>query len=166
MDETQYNYNDTAIIGGTFNEFHIGHQEYVKHALRNASYIFLFLTTDSYAQKLKNYTVKPYEERKEKIIQFLLRNNFNTPYEIISLDSSEQLIDFCLIQDISKAFVIDEYISLFDNINSIRKLQNKNVIEIKRRPRFKIIFPELCSTFYHTLEASDPKALGFPVLAL
>ncbi len=166
-DETMKNLNDenSAIIGGTFDAFHIGHQEYIRYTFQHANKVFIFLSTNQFAEKLKCYYVEPYQVRKAKITKFIKANSFANDFIIIPLQSSAQVVKFCLNHDITKTVVSEEYAYLFQKINQKREKSQKPTIQIDIKPRAKQFIPELCSTLYHTFELSDLRALGIPKLA-
>ncbi len=165
MEKTISQTNDSAVIGGTFDVFHLGHQEYIKYSFQNASKIYIFLSKDDYIKHAKNYQIEPYQQREQKIRNFIQANSFSNEFTIFPLNSLDQIREFCIQNDISKTITSEDYVFLFNDINEKRKKLGKFEMNVIVKPRFEKIIPNLCSTIYHTLETSDPRSLGFPVLS-
>src|SRR4051812_46317152 len=62
-------------VGGTFNNFHRGHQEYLELALRLADRLHLFLAGDDYAKARKSYRPRSFAIRRRALESFLERIN-------------------------------------------------------------------------------------------
>lgn len=114
-----------VIIGGTFNKFHQGHKDYVNLAFEFADEVYIFLSTDSYAQICKSCPVKSYEIRKKYLENYLKRINGFKKYKVYELNSEHSLIQFCLDNEITMAVVSPQYYSLFTKINRIREDEGK-----------------------------------------
>lgn len=127
----------TAIIGGTFNALHQGHQEYIKLAFDFADKIYILLTTDDYARNFKSYDIHPFQYRKRRIVQYLNQNSICKGYSIYPMDSERYLISFCLEHNITMAIIIPENYSLFEKINRLRETENKPSILILIKQRTK-----------------------------
>ena len=113
----------TAIIGGTFDAMHKGHQEYVKLAFKFAEKVYILLTSDDYANTCKQYDVKSYKIRRNRLTEFIKEHEFKGKYSIIKMDSQKTLIGFCLTHEISLALIVPEYYLLFERINRLRELE-------------------------------------------
>ena len=116
-----YKSRRTVIIGGTFNQFHQGHKDYIKLAVEFANEVYIFLSSDSYAQICKSCLVESYEIRKEYLENYLNEINGHKKYTIYELNSEHSLIQFCLENEINMAIVSPQYYSLFTKINRIRE---------------------------------------------
>ncbi|MBN1638448.1 MAG: adenylyltransferase/cytidyltransferase family protein [Ignavibacteriales bacterium] len=117
------NWEKTAVIGGTFHAFHKGHTEYIDLAFRSADKVNLLVTSDEMAKICKPYKVKPFNDRREQLQNFLIKNNYFHRSNIKEINSDQEIIEFCLNNDISLSVVIPEYYSLFERINRLRECQ-------------------------------------------
>ena len=127
----------TAIIGGTFNELHQGHKDYVKLAFEYAEEIYIFLSSDDYAQICKSCLVEPYHIRKKYLENYIKEINGFKKYSIYELDSEYSLIHFCLKNEITMAVVSPEYYLLFQRINRIREDEAKPPLLLLVKQRTK-----------------------------
>jgi len=75
-----------AIIGGTFDHFHIGHEKFIEAAIKRSSRITIGLTTENFFQnKLLFKFIEDYKTREKNLTSFLKRKNFFDRATIISL---------------------------------------------------------------------------------
>jgi len=130
-------YNKTVIIGGTFNEIHQGHKDYIKMAFEYGDKVNIFLSSDSYAKICKSYPVDPYQVRKQRLEKYLHEINGKDRYFIHELNSEHSLIQFCLKNEIDMAIIISEYYSLFERINRNREYLGKSPILLLVKQRTK-----------------------------
>jgi pantetheine-phosphate adenylyltransferase len=73
-----------VMVGGTFSPLHAGHRVLISRAFEIAGpdgHVTIGLTSDTFAGS-KTHPIEPFEERKERLMQFILRSNFVTPYDI------------------------------------------------------------------------------------
>ncbi len=76
----------TVAVGGTFDEFHKGHQELLLRAFDVGNRVLIGLCTDDFAKKLwKLHKVATYEERLEELKDFLRRKGLLDRAEITPL---------------------------------------------------------------------------------
>ncbi len=146
----------TAIIGGTFNAMHQGHQDYIKLAFEFADEVFILLTTDKYAKSCKKYPVSPYEIRKSCLENYIHAVNGSKPYHIFEMISECTLIRFCTEREITMAIIIPEYYPLFQKINHLREDEGKLplVLIIKERTKTSEGF-KLSSTLINNLKCDQ-----------
>ncbi|MFX0137188.1 MAG: adenylyltransferase/cytidyltransferase family protein [Candidatus Hodarchaeota archaeon] len=131
----KFNWKKTAIIGGTFHAFHKGHKEYIELAFQFADRVNLLVTSDEMAKICKPYKVKSFNDRKEQLHDFLIKNNYFDRCNIKEINSEHEIIDVCLNNDISLSVVIPEYYPLFERINRLRECQGLSglLILVKQR---------------------------------
>jgi len=76
----------TVAVGGTFDEFHKGHQTLLMKAFEVGNRVLIGLSSDDFAKKLrKPHKVAAYEKRLEGIKDFLGRHGLLDRAEVISL---------------------------------------------------------------------------------
>jgi len=127
-----------AVIGGTFDALHLGHKEYINIAFEFAKKVHIFLRTNGNAQNSKEYTVKPYHVRRNKVENYIEEIGCKNRYSIHKMDSERSLFEFCLNHDeISLAVLVPEYYRLFEEINKMREQKGLKslLILIKQRTR-------------------------------
>lgn len=77
----------TVAVGGTFDEFHMGHRVLLKRAFEVGERVLIGLSSDGFVRKLrKPHETAPYEQRLEELKAFLRENGFSERAKIISLD--------------------------------------------------------------------------------
>ncbi len=79
---------ENVIVGGTFACFHAGHRYLLLTAFETGEKVFLGISSDEFARKLKNYVFPSFEERAGRIENFLRDFGFEKRCEIIKLDDS------------------------------------------------------------------------------
>ena len=127
----------TVIIGGTFNQFHQGHKDYIKLAFEFADKVYIFLSSDSYAKICKSCPVESYDNRKIYLENYLKEINGYKKYTITELKSEYSLIQFCLENEINMAIVSPQYYQLFTKINRIREDEGKTPLLLLVKQRTK-----------------------------
>ena len=60
-----------AILGGTFDHFHKGHEALLKKAAQTAEYLLIGLTTDEMGRRSKEHLISTYEERERNLATYL-----------------------------------------------------------------------------------------------
>jgi len=133
-----------ATIGGTFDALHRGHQEYIKKAFADADYTVIYLSTNEYLQyrKTKNYQVKPYEERYQRLENFVKQLGCENRCEIRPHNKEDDfsvayLNEFTQPDTHYMALVSPEYESRFSEIDQLRKAKGLPKIEIVVKQRFR-----------------------------
>jgi len=128
-------WNKTAIIGGTFHAFHKGHAEYIDLAFKFSDKVNLLITSDEFAKVCKPYKVKSFNDRKKQLLEFLIKNKYIDRCKIIEINSEDEIVNFCLNNEISLSVVIPEYYPLFERINRLRECQGLSglLILVKQR---------------------------------
>ncbi|KPV63976.1 MAG: Phosphopantetheine adenylyltransferase [Candidatus Bathyarchaeota archaeon BA2] len=77
---------ENVAVGGTFDEFHRGHQALLKMAFEAGNHVFIGLCSDDFVKKLgKPHKIAPYEERLEELKSFLRRQGVLDRAEILPL---------------------------------------------------------------------------------
>lgn len=76
-------------VGGTFDEFHKGHQTLLTKAFEVGKKVLIGVSSDKFARKLgKPHIIADYEGRVERLKDFLRRRGLLGRAEIVSLDDS------------------------------------------------------------------------------
>ncbi|MEM2369336.1 MAG: phosphopantetheine adenylyltransferase [Candidatus Bathyarchaeia archaeon] len=74
-------------VGGTFDELHKGHKVLLKTAFEYGETVWIGLTTDGFAKKLrKNHGIAPYDVRLRNLMKFLEDLSVSSRAEIVPLD--------------------------------------------------------------------------------
>lgn len=144
-----HKFHKTVIIGGTFNQFHQGHKDYIRLAVEFADEVYIFLSSDSYAKICKSCPVEPYDIRKKYVENYLKEIDGYKKYRIYELISEQSLIQYCLENEITMAIVSPQYYPLFTKINRIREDEGKTPLLLLVKQRTKD--PDGCdinSTFF------------------
>lgn len=128
-----------ATIGGTFDTLHAGHKEYIRLAFEFAERVWIYVSTDDFANKQKKYLVRPYEVRVEKLAEFLHQNVDCHRYQIRRLQRMEELQqDYLeapeLREHIHMAIVSPEYYDYFQELNAMREARGlKSFLTLVKR---------------------------------
>ncbi len=115
-----------ATIGGTFDTLHAGHKEYIQLAFTYADHVLVYVSSDDYAYRNKNYRARSYEFRVQQLMNFIRELGCEKRYEIRCLHNLEQLKTDYLETDglngkICIAIVSPEYYEFFLRINQARE---------------------------------------------
>lgn len=126
-----------ATIGGTFDNLHEGHRDYIGLAFEFANYVRIFVTSDNCARSKKVHYVQPYEERVKKL-EALIQNKLKierNKYEILTLYNEN---------DLKKTFLVDN-----------DPIQNQHVVIVS--PEYTVFFQQI---------SRDREALGLKSLLI
>lgn len=126
---------ETATVGGTFHAMHIGHERYIEIGFGIAEKVYVHVTSDEYAKRLKNYSVKPYKIRLAQVQEFLDRMGWSSRSIIQELNSENTLRNFCMSSDFSVAVVEPKYFEFFKEMNLKRKQKELEQFCILLKPR-------------------------------
>jgi len=131
-----------ATIGGTFDALHQGHKAYIKLALDFSDYLIIYLSTDEYLNGKKNYQIKTFEERYEKLENFVKQIGCQDKCEIRphgNVDDfvTDYLNEFTRHDVLYMAMVSPEYYEKFLAINRLRESKGMNSILLVVKPRFR-----------------------------
>ena len=75
-----------AIIGGTFDNLHKGHREFIKRAFETGDKVVVCITADEMVKrKPLARMINPYEKRRRVLINFLKEQNWLKKAEIIKI---------------------------------------------------------------------------------
>ncbi|MFQ5651841.1 MAG: adenylyltransferase/cytidyltransferase family protein, partial [bacterium] len=131
-----------ASIGGTFDAFHSGHQDYIRVAFDYAHHVLIYVTANSLVRNTKDYDVLPYQERVARVQEFVNELGYTNRAEIRPLNTFADLkYDFIENKDISPkislAIVVPEYYRFFRGINRQRMKRGLPCIHllVKERSR-------------------------------
>lgn len=129
-----------STIGGTFDTLHQGHKEYIKLALDFCHHTIIYLKTDEYVNGKKNYQVRPYKERYEKLAEFVAQIGCSDKCEIRPHDKADDLIvaylkEFDSHDILYMAFISPEYYEKFLEINQLREAEGLSSILLVVKPR-------------------------------
>lgn len=127
-------------IGGTFDTLHTGHKAYIRLAFEYADRVLIYVTSDEYINGKKNYAVRPYSYRVDKLEGFIQEIECENRYRIRCLHSQDDLItDFIEKPDLKKnlymTIISSEYYDLFFEINRTREEKGIKSFLILVKPR-------------------------------
>jgi len=78
----------TVLVGGTFDEFHKGHQALITKAFEVGERVIIGLSSDQLAKELrKDHVIATYEERLEELKHFLRTGGMFDRAKIVALDT-------------------------------------------------------------------------------
>ncbi len=139
----QNGYQDRiATIGGTFDTLHTGHKEYIRLAFEYADRVLIYVSSDEYANRRKNYRVRSYQFRVKRLTNFIREIGCENRYEIRCLHrlgnlETDYLENDDLKDKICMAIVSPAYYKFFLRINLDRVAQGMKsfLILVKFRTR-------------------------------
>jgi len=114
-----------VVIGGTFDILHKGHEALLKRAFRLGE-VFIGLTSDKMAQKLRKRKIKSSKERKKELKNFITKK-FKVEPKIFKI---EDKFGFTLKRDFDYIVVSPETYQTAVKINKERLKRKKKLIEI------------------------------------
>jgi GTP-dependent dephospho-CoA kinase len=137
-----------AVCGGTFDHFHKGHKEFLRHCLSISKKILIGITTDNYVKsKNKDKRIQNYKLRKQNVERFL---------------QNEKALDRCLIEPIDDIFIPKEWENLpveavvvtKDTILGAEKI-NLRRIEQEKAPLKIEVFPLVQNSYNEYISSSN-----------
>ncbi|MEM2963114.1 MAG: inosine/xanthosine triphosphatase [Candidatus Anstonellales archaeon] len=135
----------TAVLGGTFDTIHNGHHKLFV-AAKGFQKLVVGLTTDTFANSTRNYTVKPYSQRKMALVKYL--SSIHPNFSIIPL--SDRFGISTTSKDIDAIIVSEETEPVAQEINSIRKKRGLPALSIICVPlKFAFDYKKLSAEFIH-----------------
>lgn len=109
-----------AVVGGTFDHFHLGHQKLLDTAFEQSSHVTIGLTNPSmYQNKLLADLIQEYAVRKERLELYLDEKGYQERAVIMSI--SDIYGNTLQEQDIEAIFVTEENLPNVDKINEKRR---------------------------------------------
>jgi cytidyltransferase-like protein len=169
MDRTCEDFKRIATIGGTFDTLHQGHEEYIKLAFNFSDYAIIYLSTNEYlngkSTGRKNYQVRPYEERYNKLTEFVKEIGCENKFEIRRHNHGDDfkaayLNEFTCPDVLYMAIVSPEYYARFLEINRLRESNGMNGILLIVKPRFRVGNNDLSSSSIRVGLQQTPASLS------
>ena len=113
-------------VGGTFDNFHIGHEAILSKAFEIGEKVLIGLTTDDFVRKYKEDEIAPFEEREREVRRYA--DKFRKDYEIVPLKDPFGVAPY---EEKLEALVASEE-TKFNcyKINELRKRNNLKPAEI------------------------------------
>ncbi len=109
-----------AVVGGTFDHFHLGHQKLIDSAFESSQKVTIGLTNPSmYQNKLLADLIQEYELRKERLEAYLDKKGYRERVVIMSI--SDIYGNTLQEEDIEAIFVTEENVPNVDKINEKRR---------------------------------------------
>ena len=76
-----------VVLGGTFDQFHLGHQSLIDMAIKYGEKITIGLTTEKlYSHKVLSSMIEDYKTRKQRVVDYLTKKNCLNRVNIIPLN--------------------------------------------------------------------------------
>jgi cytidyltransferase-like protein len=110
--------------GGTFNNLHAGHKEYLDLACEFGDKLIICVSSDSHAKTIKDYAPKPYEKRIEHIQNYLSEQTEILSVQFMPIISQSVLTnDYVsgLLDKTRLTVITPEYLDWMQDINQRRK---------------------------------------------
>lgn len=117
------------MVGGTFDPLHDGHRKLIRRTFSLAGEkgeVIIGLTTDSFASG-KTHPVRPFEERKQHLVEFIAENQFPATWHIEPLPDR---YGTALHADFDALVVSEETAKVAVEINRLRQQQGKRKVDI------------------------------------
>ncbi|MFH1125593.1 MAG: pantetheine-phosphate adenylyltransferase [Candidatus Altiarchaeota archaeon] len=105
-----------AVVGGTFDRFHMGHKEILKKAFNIADSVVIGMTSDEFANRFRSFETLSYEKR-EKIVEGYVKT-MGKGYNIVEIHDSYGIAT--IDPDIDCIVVSEETLLRAEEINAIR----------------------------------------------
>ncbi len=113
---------DKVVLGGSFDHFHKGHQEFLKTAFLNGKKVIIGITTDDFIQnKFLTTALESFFERKNSVVNFLEKKHWLNRAKIITINDFTGGVD--KMKDID-AIVVSK--NTYLNALKINDLREKN----------------------------------------
>ncbi|MEK7518103.1 MAG: pantetheine-phosphate adenylyltransferase [Patescibacteria group bacterium] len=126
-----------VVCGGTFDHFHRGHREFLRHILSISRRVLIGLTTDKFVKSKNNSQwVESYQLRKRKIMEFLDKEKAINTVQIEPIDDI-YIPKIWENLPIEAIVVSENTIKGAEAINSKRKEQGKSLLKIEIVPLVK-----------------------------
>lgn len=117
----------TVAVGGTFNILHIGHKALLKKAFELGDLIHIGLTTDEFANQSRTSDVKPFEERRKALLDYLNSCMYGKKFTVVPLHDAYGMT---IEKDLDHLVVSPETLKVADKINYIRDQEGRPKIKI------------------------------------
>lgn len=116
------------VLGGTFDHFHKGHQEFLKTAFLNGKEVIIGITTDDFIKnKSLTAALESFSERKNSVVNFLEKKDWQKRAKIIAIDDFIGGVD--KMKDV-EAIVVSK--NTYLNALKINDLREKNHLKKMR----------------------------------
>ncbi len=73
-----------SILGGTFDNFHLGHEELLRVAFDLSDFVLIGITSDQFAQRFRTGEVEPFKKRSEVLKHYC--EQFGKDYRITEIN--------------------------------------------------------------------------------
>lgn len=115
-------------LGGTFDEFHKGHERLLTFAAKMCKKVLVGVTSDEFVRKYKGHNVEALNIRLERVKHFLENFKDETSFEIVKIDDKYGPA----IEDpeLESIFVTVNTIESAFEINMIRREKNLKTLEV------------------------------------
>ncbi len=117
------------MVGGTFDPLHDGHKRLLSRSFELAGQsgrVVIGLTTDQFASR-KLHPVRPYSDRKQVLVDFIVSSGFGAKWAIEPLDDK---YGSAIDADFDALVVSEETLAAATEINRIRKEHGKRKVDI------------------------------------
>ncbi len=118
----------TVAIGGTFNILHIGHHALLDRAFEIGDLILIGLTTDKLANSTREYKVRPYQQRRKALLDYLRSQDYGKKFTIKPISDKYGIT---LEVDLDVLVVSPETVPVGEEINRLRAEAGKKEIKIE-----------------------------------
>jgi len=73
-----------VVVGGTFEYLHAGHRKLLRTAVEEGGFVTVGVTSDEFAESMRERDVLPFEERRGKVEEFL--EGFDVGFEVKAIE--------------------------------------------------------------------------------
>lgn len=117
-----------VVIGGTFDNLHRGHREFIGKAFDIGDKVLVCITSDEMVRnKPLSNKIEPYEKRKKNLVKFLKENGWLKRAEIVRIENP---FTEGLRHELTHIIVTPETRPNAEKINKMRKRKNFKPLKI------------------------------------
>jgi pantetheine-phosphate adenylyltransferase len=117
-----------ACIGGTFNHIHQGHEKLLETAFSLSDQVLIGLTSQEFALKKRKKKVKPFQQRKKRLKEFLESRGWEQKSEIVKINTEAGPADSD--PELKAIVVSQETLPTAEKINFTRKQKKLPLLKI------------------------------------
>jgi pantetheine-phosphate adenylyltransferase len=121
-----------AVLGGTFDKFHRGHEKFLRVALKRSGKLLICITSDEYAAVTKVHPVEPYCVRWQRVRAFVDGSGYADRAELVRINDAHG--PAAEDAGLEALFVTSENRCRGEEINEVRRKRGLRPLELIEIP--------------------------------